>query len=368
MATKDSSNLADVLFPSLEEQDLADSVLNIPPEQRRLHTETYDFNVVTLVQMLKSKHIFVPEFQRRYVWSDAQASRLIESLIIQCPIPVLYLNQERDERLSVIDGNQRLISISRYLNNEFPLKGLTAYPELRGLRFSQLDKRFQRHIENRTLRCIAIMKDTHPQVKFDVFERINSGSVRLTSQEIRHGLNYGEFMQLVEKLAKNKDLAHMLEIRNDKRMKTEELIIRFFALHFGLSEYKKPLSGFLNSFAESRRDITKETAKDLETLFVGTVSAVRKIFGNYAFKIFDKKLTIVSQFNAAIFDAEMVGLSLTNVDPDAFTKKRRDQLIQKLADDLESDGEFFKAITQATSDELNVKRRINHLKKLIAAA
>jgi len=84
----------------------------------------------------------------------------VESLLIQCPIPVIYLNQEQDERLSVIDGNQRLTSLSRYHRNVFQLKGLTAYPELEGNYFHQLDPRFQRHILNRTLRCIVILKRT----------------------------------------------------------------------------------------------------------------------------------------------------------------------------------------------------------------
>src|SRR5688572_27591337 len=100
-------DLADMLFPTLTEEELSESILNIPPEQRRLHTETLDFSISTLLDSLENGHIFIPEFQRRYVWSLSQASRLIESLIIQCPIPVIYLNQEKDEKLSVIDGNQR---------------------------------------------------------------------------------------------------------------------------------------------------------------------------------------------------------------------------------------------------------------------
>ena len=147
--------------------------------------------------------MYIPEFQRKYVWSKAQASRLIESLIIQCPIPVIYLSQERDERLSVIDGNQRLQSIRRFLNNEFPLIGLTAYPELEGLTYEELDVRFQRHIMNRTLRCIVIMKETHPQVKFDVFERLNTGAVELSAQELRHGIYHGPFIEWVTDAAKD---------------------------------------------------------------------------------------------------------------------------------------------------------------------
>lgn len=123
--------LADILFPEAkEQQDFADGILSIPPEQRKLHTETYDFTVDTIVEKLIDDSIFIPHFQRRYVWTEPQASRLIESLIIQCPIPVIYLNQENDESLSVIDGNQRLTSIRKYMENQFPLKGLTAYPEL----------------------------------------------------------------------------------------------------------------------------------------------------------------------------------------------------------------------------------------------
>ena len=159
---KSSSSLADLLFPGTkDQQDFADGILSIPPEQRKLHTETYDFAVDTIVERIEAGTIFIPDFQRRYVWNDAQASRLVESLIIQCPVPVIYLNQEPDENLSVIDGNQRLTSIRRFIRNEFALKGLTAYPELEGNRYHELDPRFQRHIFNRTLRCIVILKDTH---------------------------------------------------------------------------------------------------------------------------------------------------------------------------------------------------------------
>jgi uncharacterized protein with ParB-like and HNH nuclease domain len=75
--------------------------------------------------MMDKKEVTIPEFQRRYVWSDRQASRLVESLIIQCPIPVIYMNQERDETFSVIDGNQRLNSLKRFVEDAFPLSGLT---------------------------------------------------------------------------------------------------------------------------------------------------------------------------------------------------------------------------------------------------
>lgn len=277
---KDGKGLADLLFPSTEPQDdFAESILNIPPELRKLHTETYDFAVQTIFEKLKDGSIKVPEFQRRYVWTDAQASRLIESLIIQCPIPVIYLNQEKDESLSVIDGNQRLTSISRYLNNQFPLKGLTAYPELEGNRFFELDTRFQRHILNRTLRCIVILKDTHPQVKFDVFERLNSGSVKLNPQELRHGLYYGAAIELATELVKESSFLDLLDIKVDKRMKAEELVMRFLALSQDLDNYRKPLAGYINSFVDAHRTLDAAAHEEFRTRFLSTLEKVRQLFG-----------------------------------------------------------------------------------------
>lgn len=218
-----SEELADMLFP--EEDQPADDVIKLPPEQRRLHTETFDFTVSSLMDYLQREHVYVPDFQRGYVWSNQQASRLIESLIIQCPIPVLYFSQSKDERMAIIDGNQRIRSIQRFIQNEFALKGLTAYPELEGLRFSELDSRFKRHLQNRTLRCIVILKETHPQVQFDVFERLNTGSKSLNAQELRHGLYYGSLMERISRIAQDKDLKKVLPEKLFDRMGAEELIL-----------------------------------------------------------------------------------------------------------------------------------------------
>src|SRR5689334_6421022 len=128
MMTQDQESLADALFP-VQENEFEEAILSIPPEKRILRTEQYDFSVSTLVAMMDKGEVTIPEFQRRYVWSDRQASRLIESLIIQCPIPVIYLNQEKDETFSVIDGNQRLNSLRRFIEDAFALAGLTSYPE-----------------------------------------------------------------------------------------------------------------------------------------------------------------------------------------------------------------------------------------------
>lgn len=368
MATKEPSHkLADILFPeALLQQDFAEGILSVPPEQRKLHTETYDFTVETIVEKLGDCSIFIPHFQRRYVWTDAQASRLVESLIIQCPIPVVYLNQESDETLSVIDGNQRLTSLKRFLENEFALKGLTAYPELEGNRFYELDGRFQRHIQNRTLRCIVILKDTHPQVKFDVFERLNTGATKLTPQELRHGLYFGDLMTLAAQAVKDTALLSLLEIKSDKRMKAEELVLRFWALHEKLETYRKPLATFINDFADEHRHISDADKGAYLASFNDSLNGVKQLLGDLAFRIFDTDLHVESSFNSALYDALMVGLARLRAKKQMgkWTVAQGQGMLAKL---VKEDDQFRKAISIATSDEAQVKYRIGAIEKTFRA-
>jgi len=365
MATKiPKQSLADILFPEArDQQDFADGILSVPPEQRKLHTETYDFTVGTVVEKLVDESIFIPHFQRRYVWTDPQASRLIESLIIQCPVPVIYLNQEGNETLSVIDGNQRLTSIKRFLQNEFPLKGLTAYPELEGSRYYELDPRFQRHIQNRTLRCIVILKDTHPQVKFDVFERLNSGATKLTPQELRHGLYFGDLMSLATNVVKENDLLSFLEIKHDKRMKAEELVLRFWALSEDFDSYRKPLSIFINDFAERNRVLSPERKASLKSSFSDVLEGVKDLLGPLSFRIFDLDMHVESTFNSALYDALMIGVSMLQREG-AIKKISMGDAQKALANLVEGDEQFRKSISIATSDDAQVRYRVNSIVKL----
>jgi hypothetical protein len=225
---RSQEKLADILFPVMRHEE--DHVeLDIPKDQRRLVTDSFDFTVSTLIQYVDDGEISIPPFQRHFVWTIGQASRLIESLIIQCPIPSIYLNEETDNRLTVIDGNQRIISIYKFVKGDFPLQYLSAYPDLDGSRFADLDPRFQRHILSRPLRFIVIKKETHPQIKFDVFERINSGAAKLTAQELRHGVYYGPLIVAADHLAASKLWRDVTRIREDKRMRASELVLRFWA-------------------------------------------------------------------------------------------------------------------------------------------
>lgn len=349
-----STLLANRIFPDTDEFEV--EVLNIPAEKRKLITETYDFTVSTINDYINNEHIVIPNFQRGYVWTRTQASRLIESLIIQCPIPVVYLSQNADETLSVIDGNQRLTSISLFLNNGFPLSGLSTYPELDGLTFSELDPRFQRHIINRTIRCIAILKETHPQIKFDVFERLNTGSVRLNPQELRHGVYNGPLMTKIEELAKASLFKRLTSTSNDNRMKGDELVLRYFTLKERASVYEKPMSVFLNKYAEDNRFMDGKKLEDLANNFTTNLNKCHFLYGDFAFKTFDENRKRLKA-NTALYEAQMLSIDTLNPTLEQIEAIDKNDVIDRL-ETLLSNPDFYNTITKATTDKNVVTKRL----------
>jgi hypothetical protein len=319
---------------------------------------------------LESGAIRVPEYQRKYIWSGSKPSRLIESLVIQCPIPVIYLHRAHDETLEVIDGNQRFTSIHRFLKDEYSLKGLTAFPELSGLLFSQLEQRIQRHILNRTLRCIIIEKETHPQIKFDVFERLNSGSMPLSAQELRNGIYHGPFMKRLQKIASKKSFAKLTGLANDQRMKREELVLRFFALSEGWEAYEKPLGTFLNRFSEENKAAADSRIDELANSFDRVVTIAEDMFGDTAFRLEASSTDgkAVKKFNAAYFDAVTVGIhEWQKTFNGNITKAFKASAVRKIEKLVTSEG-FLKLVLRATSDEAAVKGRIRSFSEALKSA
>ncbi len=159
--------------------------------ERRLVTQSYDLSVSTLVEQWNDKTLTLPEIQRQYVWDSARASRLVESMLLNVPIPVVYFSETGDVNYLVIDGNQRIRSIVRFIQNEFSLSGLKIFGELNGKRFHQLGDKDQRQLKTRMIRAIIITSDSDPMMKFEVFERLNTGSIALNAQEVRNSTHRG---------------------------------------------------------------------------------------------------------------------------------------------------------------------------------
>lgn len=150
----------------------------IPKEVRKITTQAYDKSVSDIVRMIEDKDIRLdPDYQRNYVWDNKKASMLIESIILNVPIPVIYVSQEEDDSWSVIDGLQRLSSLKRFFDGKFKLSGLEILSDLNKSDITTLNPKALRMLKNGLLRVIMITHDSNEEIKYDVFMRLNTGSL-----------------------------------------------------------------------------------------------------------------------------------------------------------------------------------------------
>lgn len=257
------------------EEDLESDVVDpaaTPLRDRKVVTQPYDLAIDAIVSQVKSNILFLrplsnrPKFQRQYVWDDKLASKLIESVLLNVPIPPCYLSENEENELDVIDGQQRIFSIYRFVENQFSLRDLDALNEFNGKRFFELPSKEQRKIRTHTLRCVVVTNESHPEIKFDVFERLNSSTMPLNPQELRNCVSRGSLNNLLAELSFD---ARWLSIRGrkapDKRLADEEIILRYFSFHInGLETYRTPLKNWLNDAARAGRRLSDAEIKQLQ--------------------------------------------------------------------------------------------------------
>lgn len=300
------------LFEPMESESEPDPD-EIPIRDRKLATQPYDLVVDALVDQIKSGTIFLrplserPNFQRNYVWPKALQSRLIESILLNVPIPPCFLSQNDDFELDVIDGQQRLFSIYRFVSNQYALSDLKVLSELNGSRFFELPPRMQRQIRTHTLRCVVITNESHPEIKFDVFERLNTNTVPLNAQELRNCVYRGALNELLHQIVAEKSWLMIFNRKNvDKRMRDEELALRFFAFWTkGLQTYRTPQKLWLNDTAEEGMKLSEVKIRGLRTVWENAIATSllwfepSECFRRMPFKDY-------RSVNRALFDLTMV--------------------------------------------------------------
>ncbi len=358
-----------------------------PVKERRVLTQTYDYAVRQLMDMVVEGDLILdPDYQRLYRWPDDKAARFIESIILNIPVPVFYFAEESDGRLSVIDGQQRLTSLFRYmkpaeLSGIFPARGmdelvipagLKLRPDLFERPYTSLSRDDRSALAKRPIRCIVVLNESDPALKFEVFERLNTGSAKLTDQETRNCLYRGNFNELIKDLAQNQKFQEMASLPSESRksMKDVELILRFFAYR-ELSEdtlYTDNLNEYLNNFMEENREIGATRISFMRNLFEKTVDALYKYLGpGVAFrKPIDLENPQAKGFapnliNGAIFESQMVAFS--NV-IEATGSVPSDVLERIYASFQVKD--YNKSISQGTSQKARALRRNTTLTNLLS--
>ncbi len=190
----------------------------IPKEVRTLRTQAYDKSVSDLVRMMRSKDLLLePDYQRNYVWDNRKASLLVESILLNVPIPVIYVAEDEESRWSVVDGLQRLNSLLRFFSNEFRLTGLEVLAELDRFQYTELNPKASRILNNGIIRIIVILQESHPEIKYDIFQRLNQGAIRLNEQELRNCVYRGPFIDMLKELRENAYFLSCLGARNPQR-------------------------------------------------------------------------------------------------------------------------------------------------------
>lgn len=328
-----------------------------------------DFTLAVLFHQWQEGEIVVPDYQRGYVWSIEQASKLIESFLIGLPIPQIFLYVDDDNKLIVIDGQQRITSIAYFFGGffgaeqggarrVFRLTGLSKKSPYYHKSFDELDASTQRKLKGSPLRAINI-KQLRPEGEnssvYEIFERLNTGGTPLKSQEIRNAVFRGEFNRLLKDLNRNEYWRVLLGNKGaDKHMRDVELLLRIFSLTYFRDSYDGKMKPFLNAVMSRNRDVTTGVVEKFVNDFpIVTNNIVDKLPANP----FRRGGPINSAMLEAIFCAclthvdKTVGMPLTNG-------------YQELRDDHE----FNEAISQSTNSADRVKKRFDQAVKYLFAS
>lgn len=315
-----------------------------------------DYTVDGLVKRMRDGSIYVPEFQRGFVWDIKDASRFVESLLLGLPVPSIFLSKESDTgKLLVVDGQQRLLSLKYFYDGiwepnkrEFSLRGVDATFE--GRTYKRLREEDRRRLDDAILH-VTIFKQDEPSEDlsgvYQVFERLNSGGKKLTPQEIRSAVHHsGGMRKLLEDLNANKDWRAIYG-PEDGRMRDQELILRFLAFYYEAGKYKSPLVSFLNSFMGRHKILSQQETAAMSKAFSDTIQTIHQAIGTSAFRP-------IRALNAAVFDSVMVGLA-RRLERGPVTDR---QQFKTKYDDLLKNKEFLDACGRGTAGEERVKTRI----------
>lgn len=347
----------------LEDQESA-------PEAYHVITYPADFTLEGLVNKYKRGTLQVPGFQRKFVWTIKQASRLIESFLLGLPVPSIFLFTEpKDQNKQlVIDGQQRLMSLVYFFEGYFgePVNGKRKVFRLTGLNekspynnktyndLKETNESAYNNLNDAVLRAFVV-KQLQPEGNtsiYHIFERLNTGGTQLVGQEIRNCVYHGNFNDMINELNKHKPWREIFGTPEPhKRQKDSELILRFFALHYELEKYKRPMKDFMSDFMAENQDIDENKLKEMRTLFVDTCDIILKSLG-------DKPFHIWSGLNVAVFDSVFTTVSRNLV-------KDHDAIYEGFMQ-LTRDDDFIKGVRGPTADESIVDLRMKLASKYLA--
>ena len=310
-----------------------------------------DFMVDGLISKMTRGDIDLLDFQRQFVWNQQRSSRFIESVLLGLPVPGIFLyREETTEELLIVDGHQRLKTLKGFYEGKFPdtdrvFKLKNVADPYEGKTFAELNDMQRRQFEN-TIIHATIIRQLKPKDEkesaYHIFDRLNSNSTPLQPQEIRTAVYHGEFQKLLGKLNEHQSWRGIYG-NPSKRAKDQELVLRFLALNNEHKNYKKPMIGFLNEFMEKNRNLSDDVAEKYRKQFLSTID---KIYDSIGIKAFKPRGII----NVSVFDSVMVATHKH--------LKTESRSLNAAYSKLIKDAEYIRVCTEATSDDVNVDKRL----------
>lgn len=307
-----------------------------------------------LRQLDKEKIIIQPDFQRNQVWNPTQKSKFIESIILNFPLPPIYLNETKETKYIVIDGLQRSTALNQFYKGLFPLTGIEALPKYNGCRFKDLPPILQTKFEDKKLTVFVLKPSTPMVVIYDLFNRINTGGTQLNRQEVRNCIFIGPATLLLKELSEKEFFKRAIDWGvKDTRMKDREVVLRY--LSFRWFNYQKEYTGDMSDFVEtSMKKINKLEEKYIQQMrddFEFVMVTTFNIWGRANFRL-PTELTR-GTINTAILESVCNYISSKSID---FINKNK-KTIRKNFTSLIQNPIYFEAVTKSTGNKTKVLDR-----------
>ncbi|MBW4704049.1 DUF262 domain-containing protein [Micromonospora sp. RL09-050-HVF-A] len=341
-------------------------------KQRDLVTSAVDYNLFSLSSLVRAKKIDLsPKYQRRNRWTNVRKSQLIESFLMNVPVPPIFLNEDEYGRYSVIDGKQRLTAINDFLVGRLRLTGLEVFSELNGSSIDELPGTLQTILETRAaIRAIIILRQSDSDVKYQVFQRLNTGGIRLNPQEIRNSAWPGNLNEMILEESSS-DLFHKaLGIADRhkselyKEMRDAEFVLRYLSFKDDWETFKGGMGRRLDDFMVNNHSMPISQVEELRSAFRESVRKSMAAFGEYAYRRWmPEKQTWRKPVLAAAFDAEIFAVQDFDISK---LELNQDALITGVKE-LFSDPTFRSAIDSATNTPSYFRERIRLVRHTIAS-
>ncbi len=341
--------------------------LTITPEKRQAAEEqikalrkeidydTRDYAIDFLVQQYRENEFYIPdEYQRQYIWEDANKNRFIESILLGLPIPFMFFSDTDDGRCEIIDGAQRTQTLEEFMSNELVLSNLKKLTDLNGFTYADLPEYFKRKFNKTTMRIIVLSDETTIEIRQEIFNRINTTGIRANPSEIRRGSYAGPFMDFLKECTKNPIFIKVCPVSetSKKRYDDLELVLRFFAFLNNYKNFTHRVDEFLDKYVEdTQAGFDKDSFKNE---FDNMLAFVDRYFENGFRKTKTSKSTPRVRFEAI---AVGVGLAL----------RENPSLVPKSMDWL--DGDEFKThtTTHASNSPARVSGRVEYVRNMLLA-